>query len=344
MKIVADSSVPFVEGIFEPYSEVVYKEGASITPEDVRDADALLLRTRTRCDARLLEGSSVKMISIAAIGMDNVDHQYCDSHSIFVQNASGAVAGGVMDYVFSALYGTASRRSIPLSGLTFGVIGCGSSGSAVEKMARQLGFKLMLCDPPRARAEGEGQFCGLDELLSESDIISLHVPLNESTRRMADASFFAKMKVGAFFINTAHGAIVCENDLIAAIPKLGPVVIDAWDNEPDINTRLMDMVDIATPHIAGYSYQGKLNSTTAAVRAIARFFGFKELFEYFAKPDVEGLAATRVDVTGKSQGEIASIFQYNYPIFTDDFLFRMDPGGFERIRAGYRYRREFYID
>lgn len=344
MKIVVDSSIPFIEGTFEPYAEVLYREGAAICAEDVRDADALLVRTRTRCDEELLKDSSVKIISIAAIGTDNVDMAYCHEHGIFVQNANGAVAGGVMDYVFSALYGMASRRGISLTGATFGIVGCGSSGSNVAKTARQLGFKLLVCDPPRAAEEGESEFCPLDRLLAESDVVSLHIPLNDSTRGLANAEFFSKMKVGAIFINTAHGGIVVEDDLIAARPKLGPVAIDVWDNEPDINVRLMKMVDIATPHIAGYSYQGKLNATTAAVRAVARFFGISDLFEYFAKPEIEGLEATRVDVAGKSQGEVAAIIQYNYPIFTDDFLFRMSPAEFERIRSEYHYRREFYFD
>lgn len=343
MKIVVDANVPFVDGLFEQWADVVYKEGDEIGPGDVRDADALLIRTRTRCDAALLEGSAVKMISTATIGVDNIDMDYCRSHGVFVQTASGSVAGGVMDYVFSALYGTASRRRIALTGATFGIVGAGATGTRVEQMARRLGFKVLLYDPPRAEEEGPGQFCTLDALLAESDIVSMHIPLNENTRGMADASFFSKMKVGAFFINTSHGELVVEDDLIGAIPKLGPVVIDTWHNEPDVNVRLVRMVDIATPHIAGYSYQGKLNSTAAAVRSIARFFGISDLYEYFPKSDIPELESVRLDVAGKSQGEIASIFQYNYPIFTDDFMFRMDPSGFARLRAEYRYRREFYI-
>ena len=344
MKIVIDSSIPFVEGLFEPWAEVIYREGGAITAEDARDADALMIRTRTRCDAALLDGSSVKIISTTTLGLDNIDLEYCRDHGIFVQNASGAVAGGVMDYVFSALYGTASRRGLSLTGATFGIVGAGATGSRIEQMARSLGFKVLLYDPPRAEAEGPGQFCSLDELLPASDIVSLHLPLMPSTKGIADESFFAKMKVGAFFINTAHGGLVVEDDLIAAIPKLGPVVIDVWNNEPDINVRLMNMVDIATPHIAGYSYQGKQNSTSAAVRSVARFFGISELYEYFPKAEIPELEAVRLDLTGKSQGEIASVFQYNYPVFTDDFLFRMNPGGFEKLRAEYRYRREFYIN
>ncbi len=343
MKIAVDNSIPFVEGVFEPWAEVLYREAGLFSAEDIRDADALIIRTRTRCDESTLAGSAVKIISTATIGTDNIDMEYCRNHGIFVQNASGAVAGGVMDYVLSALYGMASRRGLSLQGLTFGVAGAGASGTRVEQAARRLGFKVLLYDPPRADSEGPGQFCTLDELLENSDIVSLHLPLNESTRGIADESFFSKMKVGAFFINTSHGDLVVEDALIAAIPKLGPVAIDTWNHEPEVNVRLMNMVDIATPHIAGYSYQGKLNASAAAVRAVARFFGISDLYDYFPKSDIPELEAARLDVSGKTQGEVAAIFQYNYPIFTDDFIFRMDPSVFERIRTEYRYRREFFI-
>ena len=344
MKIVLDASIPFVQGVFEPYADVVYRDGVEISREDVQDADAMIIRTRTRCGAELLEGSRVKIIATATAGMDNVDTAYCHDHGIFVKNADGCNSGGVMNYVFSALYGCAARKSIPLPGATFGIVGVGSSGKKVEQMARFLGFKVLLCDPPRAMQEGGSQFCNLDELLANSDIVSLHLPLNERTRRMADGEFFRKMRLGAFFINTAHGELVDEEALIETVPKLGPVAIDTWNNEPDINLRLMDMVDIATPHIAGYSYQGKQISTMMAVRAIARYFSIKDLYGFYPKTDVPSLEAVKLDVSGKTQGQIASLIQYNYPIFTDDFMFRMNPGGFSEMRANYQYRREFFID
>lgn len=344
MKIVADSTIPFIEGIFEPFAEVVYIEGSKISRDDILDADALLIRTWTKCDADLLEGTPVKIISMATMGIDNVDLDYCSTHGIYVQNASGSVAGGVMNYVFSALYGMAARRSITLTGKTFGIIGAGDCGSRVESMARTLGFKVLLYDAKRALAEGPAQFSPMDELLAGSDIVSLHLPLDAETRGLADSDFFSKMKVGAFFINTAHGELVNEDALMEAIPKLGPVILDTWCGEPDINVRLLKMTDIATPHIAGYSYQGKQKATAAAVRSLARFFGIPSLYEFFPSTEIAELKAVRLDVVGKTQGEITSLFQYNYPVFTDDFLFRMDPSGFERLRSSYKYRREFFID
>ena len=344
IKIVADSAVPFLEGVFEPYAEVKYMGGSDIGPDDVRDADALRIRTRTKCDAALLDGSRVKFIATATIGTDHIDFPYCDAHGITVRNAPGCNAGGVMEYVFSALYGLASRKAISLEGDTIGIIGVGHVGSLIERMGLSLGFKILKCDPPRAEAEGPFGFCDLDYLLQNSQIVTMHTPLNETTRGMADRHFFSMMRPGAFFINASRGEVVCDDALKEAIPKLGPVIIDTWNHEPDIDLELMDKVAIATPHIAGYSYQGKQNGTAAAVRAVAHYFGIQSLYEFFPKTDLPENEAVKLDLKGLNQGEIAAVLQYNYPIFTDDFMLRVAPEDFDKLRAEYKYRREVYID
>lgn len=344
MKIVADSNIPFLEGVFEPYAEVVYIEGRAINHDDVKDADALIIRTRTKCNSELLDGTAVSMIATATIGTDHIDLEYCREHGIQVHNAEGCNAGGVMQYVFSALYGVAARKGIKLDDATFGIIGVGHVGSKVEDLARRLGFNVLLCDPPRAKAEGEEGFCSLEYLLDNSQIVTLHVPLDETTRGMADESFFMLMKPGAIFINASRGEVVDEQALIHAIPKLGAVVIDTWNNEPDINTDLVEMVDIATPHIAGYSYQGKQNGTASAVRAVAEHFGIKELTDFYPESDLPDHEPLLLDLKDKTHGERAAVFQYNYPIFTDDFRFRMEPHKFEKLRAEYQYRREIYVE
>lgn len=344
LKIVADKAIPFLEGVFDPYADMTYLPGDKIGPEDVRDADVLMVRTRTKCNADLLEGSKVKFIATATIGTDHIDFPYCDSKGIVVRNAPGCNAGGVMEYVFSALYGLASRKSISLQGDTIGIIGVGHVGSLIERMGRALGFRILKCDPPRAEAEGSFGFCDLEYLLQNSQIVTLHVPLNETTRGMADSEFFSLMQPGAFFINAARGEVVCDDALKAAIPKLGPVIIDTWNHEPDIDLDLMDKVAIATPHIAGYSYQGKQNGTAAAVRAVAHYFGITELYEFFPKTDLPENEAVKLELKDLNQGEIASVLQYNYPIFTDDFMLRLNPENFDKLRSEYNYRREVYID
>ena len=343
MKFVIDKAIPFVEGVFEPFAEVIYKDGPEIAREDLLDADALVIRTRTRCDAALLEGTSVKIIATATVSMDNIDLAWCKDHGIFVRNASGCNAGGVTNYVFSALYGTAARKSISLSGATLGIIGLGSAGSRVEEMGLALGFKTLRYDPWRAAQEGPSEFCDLDTVLAGADVVTLHIPVNDSTRGMADAAFFARMKPGAFFINTAQGELVVEEDLIRAIPRLGPVALDTWCHEPDINRTLLDLVDIATPHIAGYTLQGKQIGTSLAIRAVARFFGLSGLYDFFPTTEIIEYQAVHIDAHDKTQGQIASVIQYNYPIFTDDFMFRMAPDRFSEMRANYSYRREFYF-
>lgn len=344
MKVVADMDIPFLEGVFEPYGEVIYKKGVDIVADDVVDADALLVRTRTQCDASLLEGSKVKIVASATIGTDHIDKEYCASRGIQVANASGCNAGGVMQYVFSAVYGIAARKGIKLDDVTFGVVGVGNVGRLVADMAESLGFKVLRCDPPRAQKEGPEGFCTIEELLAQSQVVTLHVPLDETTRGMANDAFFTLMFPGAIFINAARGEVVNEEALMTAIPKLGAVVIDTWNNEPNVNEELVELVDIATPHIAGYSYQGKVNGTRMAVRAVAECLDIEPLKDFSPDDSDEDRQPVRLDLRGRTHGEIAAVLQYNYPIFTDDFRFRMEPHKFEKLRNEYQYRREIVLE
>lgn len=343
IKIVADAAIPFLQGVFEPWAEVVYRSGKEISPDDVRDADALIIRTRTLCDEKLLKDSSVKIIATATIGTDHIDFPYCDSRGITVRNAAGCNAGGVMNYVFSALYGVCSRKVIRLDGDKLGIIGVGNVGRRIDQMAGYLGFKVLKNDPPRMKEEGLHGFCSLEYLLANANVVTLHVPLDSTTRGMADDAFFEKIRPGTTFINASRGEVVVDAALKRAIPKLGPVIIDTWNHEPDIDRELLEMVDIATPHIAGYSYQGKQNGTAAAVRAVARFFAIQELYDFFPRTEELELESIKLNLKGKPQGEVTSVLQYNYPIFTDDFMLRMAPEKFEELRANYPFRREFYV-
>ena len=344
MKIVADTNIPFLKGVLEPYAEVTYMDGRNIDRAAMMDADAIIIRTRTRCCQETLEGTKVQMIASATIGTDHIDLEWCRNNGIDVQNAEGCNAGAVANYIFSALYAVASRRAMKLEDATLGIIGVGNVGRKVEHMARTLGLKVLLNDPPRAAQEGNEGFVSLDELLEKSTIVSLHVPLDETTHNMADDSFFAKMQPGAIFINASRGEIVDEAALLRARPKIGALVLDTWCNEPNVSQILMDACDVATPHIAGYSYQGKQNGTAMAVQAVARHFGIKELEFFRPANEDDALKPKAINVQGKTQGEIAAALQYNYPIFTDDFMFRVNPQDFEKLRSEYNYRREFYFE
>ena len=343
MKIVADTNIPFLKGVLEPYAEVVYMDGRSINREAMMDADAIVIRTRTRCCEETLSGTKVKMIASATIGTDHIDLQWCRENGIDVRNAEGCNAGAVANYIFSAMYAVTSRRAIKMEDAVLGIVGVGNVGRKVEHMARTLGLKVLLNDPPRAALEGEEGFVSLDTLLEQATIISIHVPLDSTTQGMCNDAFFEKMRPGTIFINASRGEVVDEAALLRARPKLGALVLDTWCNEPNVSQILIDACDIATPHIAGYSYQGKQNGTAMAVQAIARHFGFKDL-EFFSPAMEDALMPKVINVKGKTQGEIAAAVQYNYPIFTDDFLFRVNPSNFEKLRSEYNYRREFYFE
>lgn len=344
MKIVADTNIPFLKGVLEPYAEVVYLDGRSIDRAAMQDADAIIIRTRTKCNAETLEGSRVQLIASATIGTDHIDLPWCAAHGIEVQNAEGCNAGAVADYVFSALYGVASRRALRLEDPVMGIVGVGNVGRIVEHMAHTLGFRVLLNDPPRAAQEGPEGFVSLEELLAQSSVVTMHVPLDDTTRGMAGHAFFEQMRPGAIFINAARGEVVDEAALLHARPKLGGLVLDTWCNEPNVNPLLIDACDIATPHIAGYSYQGKQNGTAMAVQAVARHFGLEKLLYFRPKLEDDALKPVAVNLKDKTQGERAAALQYNYPIFTDDFLFRSNPSSFEQLRSEYNYRREFYIE
>ena len=175
-------------------------------------------------------------------------------------------------------------------------------------------------------------------------MVTLHVPLDETTRGMANDAFFTLMLPGTIFINAARGEVVNEEALMTAIPKLGAVVIDTWNNEPNVNDDLVELVDIATPHIAGYSYQGKVNGTRMAVRAVAECLDIEPLKDFSPDDSDEDRQPVRLDLRGRTHGEIAAVLQYNYPIFTDDFRFRMEPQKFEKLRNEYQYRREIVLE
>ena len=318
-KIVIDSAVPYIQGVFEPYFEKVeYVLGAAIDAAVVRDADAMVIRTRTKCNAALLEGSAVQAIATATIGMDHIDAAWCAAHGIDAFNAPGCNADGVMEWVFAALNVFGRERS--MEGLTLGVIGVGQVGHRVADMGRRRCFRVLENDPPLQAAGTERELVPLDYLLAQSDIVTIHIPLWPENIGFADASFFEKMKPGAIFLNASRGGIADEDALLANRGKLSGVAIDVWKGEPAINLALLAAADIATPHIAGYTKVGKVNGTVASVRGIARHFGIKELENF------------------SIQHSYKSYDIENYDILKDDAALRVNPGNFEALRNHYNLR------
>ena len=314
--LIADRDIPFLEGVLDDWFDVRRLPGREIGPDDVRDASALLVRTRTRCNASLLEGSAVRLVATATIGTDHIDMRYCAKHGITVASAPGCNAAAVAQYVGAALH----ALSLDRQGATLGVIGVGHVGSLVAEVGRRAGMRVLLSDPPREAAEGPAGFTPLPELLAASDVVTLHIPLWPENRDFADAAFFSQMRPGASFFNASRGEVVDEDALLAARPRLDKLVLDVWKNEPAINRALLAVADIATPHIAGYSIQGKINGTQAVVRAVGETFGIDPLRQF----SVMGV----------------SLPQEPYDIFRDDASLRRDPSAFESLRSHYAYRND----
>ena len=271
MKIVIDRNMPYAREAFSTLGEVFARDGRDLTIADVRDADALFTRSTTRISAALLAGSSVRFYGSAVIGTDHIDIPYLESRQIPWVGAPGCNAESVANYVTSALLWLGAQHGFSLKGKTIGIIGCGNVGSKVLRHAKALGLKILVSDPPKQRSEVGDQksdipFVSLDQLLAESDIVTCHVPLTktgpDATFQMLDAEQFAQMKPGVIFINAARGAILSTDALLAVLgTRVAHAVIDCWEGEPTYRTDLLARVDLATPHIAGHSYEGKVNGT-----------------------------------------------------------------------------------
>ena len=348
MKIVCDNKIPFLRGVFEPYAEVVYLPGGETTPAVVRDADAVVTRTRTRCDAALLAGSAVRVVATATIGYDHIDTAWCEANGILWRNAPGCNSRSVQQYVGAALCVLARRHGLRLEGMTLGVVGVGNVGSKVAQTAAALGMRVLLCDPPRARREGPDGFVSLDEIISRSDIVTLHVPLSrageDATWHLFDAARLAAMRPDQILINSSRGPVVDNAALKAALAAkaLRCAVLDVWEGEPAPDRGLLDLVDIATPHIAGYSADGKAAGTAAAVQTVAARLGLPLTdWRPAGIPAPAQPLSFELDAAGKSLQEVLSeALLYTYDIFADDRALRAHPDRFEQLRGDYPVRRE----
>ena len=357
MKIVIDDKIPFIRGAFEPYAEVVYLAGAKTRPEDVKDADALITRTRTACNEALLKGSSVKMIATATIGFDHIDTAWVEANGIEWTNAPGCNSWSVKQYVSAVLCTLAREKGLKFEDLTLGVVGVGNVGTKVAEAARILGCRVLLNDPPRVRTNdfptipgvGNDAFTDLDTLVRESDIITLHVPLTkegeDATWHLFDAARLSGLRKDQILINSSRGPVV-DNAALRKVLEKGSVraaVLDVWEGEPDLDPELVRLLAITTPHIAGYSADGKANGTTMSVQAVARKLGISALYDWKASgvPDPAQPLAFTVEAAGKSlQQVLEEAVLYTYDPHRDSDPLRADLGAFERLRGDYPVRRE----
>lgn len=311
MNIIVESHIPFIQGKLEAAGHSVsYLPPESFTPAAVRDADALIVRTRTRCDAALLDGSRVRVIATATIGADHIDLGYCRRRGIAVHNAPGCNAPAVAQYVLASL------DALGVRGATLGIVGVGHVGSIVDRWARANGFRTLLCDPP------QGLPATLDNLAAEADVITFHTPLDSVTRHMAGREFYACCRRKPLIVNAARGSVVDTGALIEALRsgRVSGAVIDCWEGEPAIDRELLGLAAIATPHIAGYSLEGKRRATAMVLAAVDPTIRIA-LDSVATAPSISAIAAS-------------------YSPLKDSLALKSNPENFEALRNAYNYRPE----
>jgi erythronate-4-phosphate dehydrogenase len=352
-QIIADDKIPFLKGVLEQYADIQYLPGGKITSKDVKNADVVITRTRTVCNEALLRSSNVQLITTATIGYDHIDTEYCDRAGIKWVNAPGCNSGSVQQYITAAIVSLIREKELNINDLTLGVIGVGNVGSKVAATAEALGMKVLRNDPPRKERESESNsqefFIELDDLLTDSDIVTCHVPLEKESKyptyHLANEAFFAKMKDKSVFINSSRGSVVDSQALKqAAKTKLSAYVLDVWEDEPDIDRDLLNGAFIGTPHIAGYSNDGKANGTATCIQEIAQFFGIEALKNWYPEtiPPPPMDTIIRLDGNGKSKEQIVyESVTHTYPIWKDSNILKNSPQTFENQRGDYWIRREF---
>ena len=336
MKVIVDDKIPYIKDIIERLAdEVIYLPGQCITAETVKDADALIIRTRTRCDRALLEGSKVKFIGTATIGFDHIDTKYCEAEGIAWANCPGCNAGAVEQYLHSVLLLLQEEKNICLENTSIGIVGVGQVGERICRLCKSLGMRVMLNDPPRS-ANGEKGFDNLREIAENCEIITFHVPLSREgvyiTYHLADDGFFNCLCKRPYIINTSRGEVIDTQAILSALlnDKISGAIIDVWENEPNINIELLQKVFIGTPHIAGYSIEGKMNATQMVLEAYCRFWGMNIDF-----------AIQRLEesyISGDKKENVSPLQLYDPR--EDCRALRANPTCFEQLRGTYSFRRE----
>ncbi|MEX2117011.1 MAG: 4-phosphoerythronate dehydrogenase [Bacteroidota bacterium] len=351
--IVVNRSTPFAAEVFAHLGEVIALESAEVTNKTVRDADILIVRSETKVDKTLLEGSRVRFVGTVTIGTDHIDRSYLNSKGITFASAPGSNANSVAEYVVAGLLTWVGRTGQSLKGKTIGIVGVGNVGSKVVNVVLALGMIPLLNDPPRARKESESSFLPLDELMN-ADFITLHVPLatsgDDATLHLFDKQQIGKMKRGSVLINTSRGAVVETAALQNALASthLSTAILDVWEHEPVINKELLDRVMLGTPHIAGYSLDGKLNALKMVYEDVCNFLDVQPDWSVDAGAP-EGSSRLQLPAHLKNEMALAFAVRQAYDIELDDSLLREAsaitdgrPGEhFMNLRAEYRIRREF---
>ena len=355
MLTVADENMPFAEEAFGALGRVRSMQGRKIAPADLVGADILAVRSVTGINETLLADSSVRFVGTATIGTDHVDVAYLKHAGIGFSAAPGCNAVSVAEYVVASLFVLAQRLEFHPADKTLGIIGVGNVGSRVLARAKALGMKVIANDPPLADKTGDPLYRPLEEALA-ADIISLHVPLTARgpypTHHLVNHDLLERVEPGTILINTSRGPVVESGALKAALDngRIAAAVLDVWENEPGIDLKLLQKTAVATPHIAGYSFDGKVNGTAMIYRAACEYFRLDPVW------DPEGVLPAPADpvirLSGRDrnrEGLTAEAVLAAYDILADDRRLRLIAeqaeqargSYFDRLRSEYSIRREF---
>ncbi|WP_313132993.1 4-phosphoerythronate dehydrogenase PdxB [Stutzerimonas nitrititolerans] len=353
MHILADENIPLAEAFFSEHGEIRRMHGRTINRAALGDSEVLLVRSVTRVDRELLEGSRVRFVGTCTIGTDHLDLDYFEEAGIAWASAPGCNARGVVDYVLGSLLALAEGEGVELADRRYGVVGAGEVGGRLVEVLRGLGWNVRVCDPPR-QARETGEFVGLDEIIEECDVISLHTPLilegEHATFHLLDQARLERLRPGAWLINASRGAVVDNAALreqLAQRPDI-QAVLDVWEDEPQVDVALAELCWIATPHIAGYSLDGKLRGTAQIYQAFCASRGLEpkvELAELMPETPLCGLSFAE---TASPEDMLATICRAVYDPRRDDAAFRRSlagddeqrRAGFDRLRKQYPPRRE----
>ncbi|HCP55598.1 MULTISPECIES: 4-phosphoerythronate dehydrogenase PdxB [Pseudomonas] len=353
MRIVADENIPLVNEFFSGFGQITRLPGRGIKPADVADADVLLVRSVTRVNKALLAGSKVRFVGTATIGTDHLDLDYFAEAGIGWSSAPGCNARGVVDYVLGSLLVLAEQQGADLASKVYGVVGAGQVGGRLVEVLRNLGWQVLVCDPPRAAAEG-GDFVSLEQILAECDVISLHTPITavgeHPTQHLLDAARLAQLQPGSWLINASRGPVVDNQALLAALrqrPDL-QAVLDVWEGEPLADQALVDLCQIATPHIAGYSLDGKLRGTAQIYQALCAHLAVAETVQLDELMPPSWLPEMTLNAEAQLPWALATICRAVYDPRRDDADFRRCVRGdesqrraaFDALRKHYPVRRE----
>lgn len=349
MKILVDENMPYAGDLFSRLGEVKAVPGRPIPVAELADADALMVRSVTKVNDGLLQGTGIKFVGTATAGTDHVDEAFLQQAGIAFSAASGCNAIAVVEYVFSSLLMLAERDGFALQDRTVGIVGVGNVGGRLQARLEAFGVRTLLCDPPRADRGDDGDFRSLDELVREADVLTFHTPLFKEgpykTLHLADDALLSRLQPGTILINACRGPVVDNAALLQRLQagQALSVVLDVWEPEPDLNVDLLNLVDIGTAHIAGYTLEGKARGTTQVFEAFSDFLGKRQqvaLDTLLPAPEFG-----RITLHGPlDQSTLKRLVHLVYDVRRDDALLRKvagTPGEFDKLRKNYLERREW---